>query len=225
MGLAATVAQLPQGSKELIDAVNKGDAREITDKAAGLASGALNAAKGGLETTAQVSEFRSLRKAAKDKLLTTARGDGVKVGRGEANRVAGRAAQANLDPLNQGRRSLTLSAAEEAAKKLPVRPALKDAAKRAFEGASTAARRTLPTTAAKAAGRFVPGLNWAIAAADSAAAVATWKNPDANGVKKAAAAITALGSLAAATNIPVVSQLGAGASAVSSLVGSLFGED
>ncbi|MFY2560635.1 hypothetical protein ACN469_23735 [Corallococcus terminator] len=224
-GLAATVAQLPQGGKELIEAVKEGDARKTTEKAAGLTSGTLNAAKGGLETAAQVSTFRSLRSAAKEKLLSTARGDGVEVGRREAQRIAGKAAQANLDPLNQGRRSLTLSAAEAAAKNLPVRPALKDAATRAFEGASTAARRALPTAAAKAAGRFVPGLNWAIAAADSAAALATLKSPTADPVKKLTAGITALGSIAAATNIPVVSQLGAGVSAVSSLVGSIFGED
>lgn len=225
LGVLGTVAQLPQGGKEVIDAVKKGDTREIADKAAGLTSGTLNAAKGGLETVAQGSEFRALRNAARDKLRSTARGDGVQVGRWEARRIAGKAARANLAPLNQGRRTLTLSAAEEAAKKLNVRPELKDATKRAFEGASTAARRSLPTTAAKAAGRLVPGLNWGIAAADGAAMVATLKNPKADPVKKGAAVITALGSFAAATNIPVVSQIGAGVSAVSSLVGSFFGKD
>lgn len=73
--------------------------------------------------------------------------------------------------------------------------------------------------AAKAAGRFVPGLNVAIAAADAATAYQTFFDKKSSNGKKAAAIVTALGSAAAATNIPVVSQVGAGVSAVSSFVG------
>lgn len=93
--------------------------------------------------------------------------------------------------------------------------------------AATTVGRTLVSNgarvAAKAGGRFVPGMNVVIAAADTATAVQTWRDPKASMGKKVTATITAVGSIAAATNIPVVSQVGAGVSAVSSFVGGLFG--
>ncbi|WP_224243069.1 hypothetical protein [Hyalangium gracile] len=93
----------------------------------------------------------------------------------------------------------------------------------AKEAAGAAVAKTAAKTAAKAGGRFVPGLNVAIAAADAATAYATVRDPKASTTKKVASVVTALGSAAAATNIPVVSQAGAAVSAVSSFVGGLFG--
>ncbi len=78
-------------------------------------------------------------------------------------------------------------------------------------------------TLAKAAGRLVPGVNVAIAAADAASAVATVKDPNASTTKKVTSVITAIGSAAAATDIPGVAQAGAVVSAVSGFVGGLFG--
>ena len=77
-------------------------------------------------------------------------------------------------------------------------------------------------TGAKAAGRFIPGANIAISALDSAKATATLADPKAPFAKKASSVVTAVGSVAAATNIPIVSQVGAGVSAVSSVVGDLL---
>jgi hypothetical protein len=66
---------------------------------------------------------------------------------------------------------------------------------------------------AKAAGkglaRFAPGLNIAIAAYDTKHAVDVWRDPKSTGWQKGMATATAAFSWAAASNIPVVSQVGA----------------
>jgi hypothetical protein len=92
----------------------------------------------------------------------------------------------------------------------------------AAKAATKAVAKTGLKTAAKAAGRFVPGANVAIAALDTATAAATLADPKANLGQKTTACITAAGSILAATNIPVVSQVGAAVSAVSSFIGSFF---
>lgn len=74
----------------------------------------------------------------------------------------------------------------------------------------------------KAAARFAPGMNIAIAAMDTANFAATMMDDKASTGKKIFSGLTAAGSIAAATNIPVVSQIGAGVSAISGLVGSFF---
>ncbi|KFE64715.1 hypothetical protein [Hyalangium minutum] len=74
-------------------------------------------------------------------------------------------------------------------------------------------------TAAKVAGRFAPGLNIGIAALDAGIAARTWADPKSSTAAKVTSTITAAGSAAAATNIPIVSQIGAGISAVSSITG------
>jgi hypothetical protein len=77
--------------------------------------------------------------------------------------------------------------------------------------------------ATRTGGRFVPGLNAGIAAADLATAGATLSS-NASGWKKTTSVITAVGSVAAATNIPGISQGGAVLSTLSSLAGSDAGE-
>jgi len=74
---------------------------------------------------------------------------------------------------------------------------------------------------ARAGGRFVPGVNVAIAAADTAAFVSTMRDKKASVGKKVTAGITAAGSVLAATNIPIVSQVGGAVSTVSSIVGAV----
>lgn len=99
---------------------------------------------------------------------------------------------------------------------------LKEAGKEAGEAALKAAARAAAGPAAKAAARFAPGLNVAMAAVDTAQAVATLADRNAGTGKKITAVITAVGSIAAATNIPIVSQVGAAVSTVSSIVGAFF---
>ncbi|MDC0711679.1 hypothetical protein POL68_24640 [Stigmatella sp. ncwal1] len=63
-------------------------------------------------------------------------------------------------------------------------------------------------TGGKALGRFVPGANVAIAGLDIATAVKTFKDPNASVGDKVTSGIVAGGSALAATNIPIVSQVG-----------------
>lgn len=90
------------------------------------------------------------------------------------------------------------------------------------EAAVKATAKAAAGAAAKSGGRFVPGVNVAIAALDVGVAAATLADKQASVGKKAFSVITAAGSLASATNIPGVSQAGAAVSLVSSIVGSFF---
>ena len=74
-------------------------------------------------------------------------------------------------------------------------------------------------TLAKAAGRFAPGANVAFAALDTALAVSTLMDPKASIAAKVTSGVTALGSVVAATNIPIVSQVGAAVSLGSTAAG------
>jgi hypothetical protein len=99
---------------------------------------------------------------------------------------------------------------------------LREGGEAAAKAAGKAVAKGALKSGAKAAGRFVPGLNVAIAAFDTASAAATLADPKASTGKKVTSCITAAGSIVAATNIPVVSQIGAAVSTVSSFIGSFF---
>lgn len=81
-----------------------------------------------------------------------------------------------------------------------------------------AAAKGLLKFGGKTAARFTPGLNVAAAGFDSAEAAARWANPKVSVSKALSQSVVAAGSVAAATNVPIVSQVGAGVSAVASLV-------
>ncbi|AKJ05606.1 hypothetical protein ATI61_102664 [Archangium gephyra] len=97
--------------------------------------------------------------------------------------------------------------------------AIVDAAKGAEAAAKLGAKGA--GTAAKAAGRFAPGLNIGIAALDTALAAKTIADPKASVASKVTSGITAAGSIVAATNIPIVSQVGAAVSTASSVAGAV----
>ncbi len=83
----------------------------------------------------------------------------------------------------------------------------------AREGGTIAAK-----TAGKGLGRFAPGVNIAIAAYDTVHAAQVWRDPNSTGWQKGMASVTAVGSILAATNIPIVSQIGAAVSIVTSVL-------
>lgn len=100
-----------------------------------------------------------------------------------------------------------------------VAKAVVSAGKSVTGAATKVAAKTGAKTAAKSAGRFVPGMNVAIAAVDTGIAASDIKkamaNPTTKNVAKAAlGSLTAAGSIAAASNVPVVSQVGAGVAIV-----------
>jgi hypothetical protein len=80
--------------------------------------------------------------------------------------------------------------------------------------------RAAAASLGKTSARFVPGLNVAIAALDTANAAATIADPKASAGKKITAGVTAVASIVSATNVPILSQIGAGVSGVSSVVGA-----
>ncbi|MDC0707050.1 hypothetical protein POL68_01065 [Stigmatella sp. ncwal1] len=105
------------------------------------------------------------------------------------------------------------------------RAELRTAAAGTARAATSAAVHSGAGAVGRAAARFAPGVNVAVAALDVGVAAATWANPQSSTTARVTSSITALGSVAAATNIPIVSQVGAGVSVVSSFVGGLFGGD
>lgn len=103
-----------------------------------------------------------------------------------------------------------------------MKPALANGAKSAAAPMAEQVVRSAPRALGRPAGRFVPGVNIAIAAADTVTCATTWRDPNASAGKKIASTVTMVGSWAAASNVPVVSTVGAGISTVSSWVGSFF---
>ncbi|HVE84714.1 MAG TPA: hypothetical protein VND93_17785 [Myxococcales bacterium] len=96
-----------------------------------------------------------------------------------------------------------------------------DAAAHVAEGAGAALRVGAEGAgvAGRLAGRFAPGLNIAIAGVDTAIAARTLADSHSSIASKVTTSITAAGSVVAATNIPIVSQVGAAVSTASSLTG------
>ncbi|MCP3143567.1 hypothetical protein [Pyxidicoccus xibeiensis] len=78
--------------------------------------------------------------------------------------------------------------------------------------------KVVPPAVAKAAGRFVPGANVAIAALDTAQAVKSWADPNASTGKKVGDTITAAGSIIA--TIPGLNFVGGAVATGSSLLTS-----
>jgi hypothetical protein len=113
-------------------------------------------------------------------------------------------------------------AVEEGATRTAAKSTLEAASHAAAEAAVHAGAEAAGSTLARAAARFAPGVNIAMAAIDTGIAVATLADPKASTGSKVCSCITAAGSIAAATNIPVVSQIGAGVSIVSSFIGGFF---
>lgn len=95
---------------------------------------------------------------------------------------------------------------------------LQGATKAGMELAAKEAAQIGTKTAAKGLGRFAPGVNVAIAAYDTYHAAEVWRDPNSTGWQKGMASVTAVGSVLAATNIPIVSQVGAGVSLVTSVL-------
>jgi hypothetical protein len=97
----------------------------------------------------------------------------------------------------------------------------------AGDAALRAGSRAGATAIGKAAARFAPGLNVAMAVVDTGVAgrdiLLAVKNPTGRNIGRAImAGLTAAGSIISATNIPVISQLGAAASTVTGVITALL---
>lgn len=164
--------------------------------------------------------FRGLSTSAARTLEASVAAGGSRIATAAASttRATARMAEAGVQV---GERALTRAAAH-AGTEVAGRVAVN-----AGEAALRAGTRAGASTLGRAAARFAPGLNVAMAVVDTGLAARdiyrAVQNPTPSSVGHAVTSgITALGSIAAATNIPVVSQVGAAVSVVSSFIGSLF---
>ncbi|QRK12669.1 hypothetical protein JQX13_23120 [Archangium violaceum] len=101
------------------------------------------------------------------------------------------------------------------------KPSAPDAKPSSAAGKADDLAKSLLKTGGKAASRFVPGLNVAMAGLDIANAVKTIKDPNASLGDKITSGIVAGGSALAATNIPIVSQIGGAISTGASVAGEV----
>lgn len=235
-GLATLPGKVGTAVKDIRAAVRSGSLSDIATAAqSGIAAakGAVTTVKAGLSTAVTVNKLTSTYKAAKtafqtavpgaSKAVTSAAAKAAMKGTFEGltkGAVKGAATEAALLAAKEGgtiAKAVVGSAGRAAAK-----AALREGGKAAGEAALKAGAKAAAGGLGKAAARFAPGLNIAIAAFDTANAVATVMDPKASTGKKVCSVITAVGSIAAATNIPVVSQVGAAVSAVSGFIGSFF---
>ncbi|MBO9539519.1 hypothetical protein J7643_02900 [bacterium] len=106
----------------------------------------------------------------------------------------------------------------EALTKSAVKTAAKDIGQAVAKAELKTAAKTAAAIGGKAAARFAPGVNVAMAAVDAKHAYDVWRDPKSTGWQKGCASVTAVGSALAATNIPVVSQIGAAVSIASSVL-------
>jgi hypothetical protein len=213
---AVSVTQLPgagylayRDTREYFRNPSRATGAAAAGSVAGAASTGLSVASGGLELAGRVSNYRSAARAARTVVTRQAPG----ASRAAVNSVVRQAARTAV--AGGSRQVVRGAAARVASAGLQgVGRTAGTAARAAVHGGGTALARN--------ASRFVPGFNAAIAVADTAVAVSTLADPKATVGKKVTAGITALGSIAAATNIPVVSQAGAVVSTLSSLAGAFL---
>ncbi len=209
--------------------------RRAVDEAATLsATGTQHASQDAVEAAARAAARQALKNGSKTGAAAREAATKVLKKQGLAEREVQRIASDLSERVGDAAYRATDSARKNATK-AAARTAAKEASTQTFnrlapvlgeKGAARAARRAAAKASAKtlarAGGRFVPGVNMALAAVDTARAAAVWSDPKAPLEKKVGASVTALGSSVAATNIPVVSQVGAAVSVVSDFVNGLW---
>ncbi|MCP3140967.1 hypothetical protein [Pyxidicoccus xibeiensis] len=225
------VAQLPFAGASMVSDIRAGFRegwdRESKNKALGstasFASVGLNTVKGFAELREARQSVRDVTKGFRDAIdkqangpRLTAPGDAAAHHRNTVRTKAGETAKAMAQKYLRAGGDVSVRDLKHVADSKMKRAVANGASKAMASDGLKAAK-----LAGRAGGRFVPGVNVAIAAADTAAFVSTLRDPKASVGKKVTAGITAAGSALAATNIPVVSQVGGVVSTVSSVVGAV----
>lgn len=213
VSLKYVASDVATASKDISQAVKTGkkeDLRTAVKSSSAAVSNTAWTSKMVLVPTAQkIAQHLAVRKVA----TAAAKKVGGKIIAEAAGRAAAKAA--------------VKGAGKTAAVKFAIKAAAKTGAKRAVyrsvgRAAGKAAAKAAVKSGAKGVGRFVPGLNIAIAVADTAQATAIQCNPNASTAKKVAGWATAGLSIAAASNVPVVSQVAAGASLVTGFLRDIW---
>lgn len=236
-GIVSLPGQLASSVKDIRQAVRTGsraDVVQAAQTALGAASSAVKAVSGGLESAVAVNKLATTYRAARLAFKAAAPGVSAAVARaaaksamkstveGATRQVARAAARAVVKDVARAEAGSLARAVAGSASRAAAKATLQGASHAAVEAAAHAGAKAATGALSRAAARFAPGVNVAMAAIDTGVAVATLADPKASTGKKIASCITAAGSIAAATNIPIVSQVGAAVSTVSALVGAFF---
>ncbi len=241
-GLVGAALSLPGGISEAAAAIQRacqsGEWSDITQASASTTSAGSTGSrliKHSLESTALGSKFvagrlarragtQAFRQAApgasKAVIAAAAKQAGIEALKESTTRVARKGVTAAAQAAAKG--TGTLARGAGVAGRAAAKQVLREGGEAAAKAAGKAVAKGALKAGGKAVGRFVPGLNVAIAGFDTATAAATLADPKASTGKKVTSVITAAGSIVAATNIPIVSQVGAAVSTVSSFIGSFF---
>jgi len=241
VGTVAHVVKLPgaiaTAVKDIREAVRTGSRADIATAAHSVldaAGDAVETAADGLEAAVKVNKLATTYKAAKLAFKAAAPGVTEAVAKaaaksamkstfeGATRQVARAAARQVVKDVAKAEAGSIARAVAGSASRAAAKASLKSASHAAVEAAAHAGAHAATGTLARAAARFAPGVNIALAAIDTASAAATLADPKASLGSKITSCITAAGSIAAATNIPIVSQVGAAVSTVSSIVGAFF---
>ncbi len=215
LGAISTPSAVNNAANDISRAIKTGNSQDVNRAVQSTASAGTtiaNTVVGGLEAAKTGNIYSKAFTAAK------ATGASTKTARAAANVATAHALQSSSRQIARNGARTAATAATKASTRAIRRAVGKAAGNAAASAARTAARGTL----AKTAGRFVPGLNVAIAGLDAAQAVSIQRDPNASTGKKVAGWVTAGASAVAATNIPVVSQIGAGVSVVSGFLRDLW---
>lgn len=220
LGAGFGLLQAPVQAAKLLDG------NSSTSDKLGAASNLTGTAKGMLETGGMFADYSKARGAA----MTSMLGAAPNASKGVLGKGASTAADIALGAMSGNKHTImdvmkgTASKGGSLAQGLGVanRGAARSMMPGLAKGGLNAAKGAGASTLGKMAGRFAPGMNIAIAGLDTANFISTLNDDKASTGKKVASGITALGSIAAATNIPIVSQIGAGVSAISGLIGGFL---
>lgn len=241
LGAAVGVVSLPgeiaSSVKDIRQAVRTGSGADIAQAARTTLDTAFQAVKladNGLQTAVSVNKLATTYQAAKAAFKAAAPGVSEAVAKaaaksamkstfeGATRQVARAAAREVVKDVAKAEAGTIAKAVVGSASRAAAKATLSGASHAAVEAAAHAGAKAATGALGRAAARFAPGVNIAMAAIDTGVAVATLADPKASTGKKVTACITAVGSIAAATNIPIVSQVGAAVSTVSAVVGAFF---
>lgn len=205
---------------------NSADVAQAAESVGGAATTAAQAATDSAKAASTAVQYAASRRAAAAAIRTAEPTVSKSAARAASRAIAESVTTSAARGATQ--RGMTMAATKAADGALRASsPGLAGAARRtvmrsAGNAAAKAAGNTAAKTLGKAAARFAPGVNVAIAAYDSAVMVKDLRDPKASMTKKIASVVTAAGSGVAATNVPIVSQVGAGVALISGMVREFF---
>lgn len=233
---AVYITTLPWVAEHALDdtqrALKTGSRKDITHAADAdlmVAGRVVGVAMNAVEVAPQVQAGRAAYATALDTFRAAAPMASPHIGRAVARAavVSSFFEQSRPVASSSGRASARAAACPRSLKTKP--KGSRAAARRLFDKAAAKACRAAGTTArlvssqtARSVGRFVPGLNYAIAAVDVGLMFARLASPSASWWKKGAAIVMAVGSVIAAANVPGISQAGAGLAALAAVAGTFL---